>query len=187
MPSFLVDKTGSASLNVINTQNCCITASLRVMSLPPIHCHHLPHGSFTRLLSQNNRLARKTSGYTTRNFPLVLFLVDLCVVFHPPSVFLLSPSLRSSTFPDSFSISILLIHLVISLSANFIILPPPPPPSLSHLVREDLKEFSKEFDKSEEDLKSLQSGVGQIVGEVLRQLTEDKCEWVGGASNPCSR
>ena len=45
------------------------------------------------------------------------------------------------------------------------------------LVREDLKEFSKEFDKSEEDLKSLQSGVGQIVGEVLRQLTEDKCEW----------
>lgn len=45
-------------------------------------------------------------------------------------------------------------------------------------MREDLKEFSKEFDKSEEDLKSLQSGVGQIVGEVLRQLTEDKCEWV---------
>lgn len=43
-------------------------------------------------------------------------------------------------------------------------------------MREDLKEFSKEFDKSEEDLKSLQSGVGQIVGEVLRQLTEDKCE-----------
>ena len=35
---FLVDKTGSASLNVTNTNNCCIaTASL---SLPPIHCHH---------------------------------------------------------------------------------------------------------------------------------------------------
>lgn len=45
-------------------------------------------------------------------------------------------------------------------------------------MREDLKELSKEFDKSEEDLKSLQSGVGQIVGEVLRQLTEDKCKWV---------
>ena len=44
-------------------------------------------------------------------------------------------------------------------------------------MREDLKEFSKEFDKSEEDLKSLQSGVGQIVGEVLRQLTEDKREF----------
>lgn len=45
-------------------------------------------------------------------------------------------------------------------------------------VREDLKEFSKDFDKSEEDLKSLQSGVGQIVGEVLRQLTEEKCNFV---------
>ena len=43
-------------------------------------------------------------------------------------------------------------------------------------MREELRDFSKEFDKSEEDLKSLQSGVGQIVGEVLRQLTEDKCE-----------
>ncbi|CAI8046822.1 26S proteasome regulatory subunit 10B [Geodia barretti] len=41
-------------------------------------------------------------------------------------------------------------------------------------MREELKEMTKEFDKSEEDLKALQSGVGQIVGEVLRQLTEDK-------------
>ena len=46
-------------------------------------------------------------------------------------------------------------------------------------MREELRDFSKEFDKSEDDLKSLQSGVGQIVGEVLRQLTEDKCEWWG--------
>ena len=45
-------------------------------------------------------------------------------------------------------------------------------------VREDLKELSKDFEKSEDDLKSLQSGVGQIVGEVLRQLTEDKCECI---------
>ena len=44
------------------------------------------------------------------------------------------------------------------------------------LVREELKEFTKDFDHSEEDLKSLQSGVGQIVGEVLRQLTEEKCK-----------
>ena len=43
-------------------------------------------------------------------------------------------------------------------------------------MREELKEMTKEFDKSEEDLKALQSGVGQIVGEVLRQLTEDKCK-----------
>ena len=54
-----------------------------------------------------------------------------------------------------------------------------PSPLLSHphTVREELRELAKEFDKSEDDLKSLQSGVGQIVGEVLRQLTEDKCEW----------
>lgn len=43
-------------------------------------------------------------------------------------------------------------------------------------VREELKELSKTYDKSEDDLKSLQSGVGQLVGEVLRQLTEDKCK-----------
>ena len=42
-------------------------------------------------------------------------------------------------------------------------------------MREDLRDFTKDFDKSEDDLKSLQSGVGQIIGEVLRQLTEDKC------------
>jgi 26S proteasome regulatory subunit T4 len=41
-------------------------------------------------------------------------------------------------------------------------------------LREKLKDMTHEFDKSEDDLKSLQSGVGQIVGEVLRQLTEDK-------------
>ena len=43
-------------------------------------------------------------------------------------------------------------------------------------MREQLKELTKEYDKSENDLKALQS-VGQIVGEVLKQLTEDKCEW----------
>lgn len=42
-------------------------------------------------------------------------------------------------------------------------------------MREELRELSKDFDKSEDDLKALQSGVGQIVGEVLRQLTEEKC------------
>lgn len=44
-------------------------------------------------------------------------------------------------------------------------------------VRETLKELTKQFDKSENDLKALQS-VGQIVGEVLKQLTEDKCEFL---------
>ncbi|XP_053204815.1 26S proteasome regulatory subunit 10B-like [Panonychus citri] len=39
-------------------------------------------------------------------------------------------------------------------------------------VREELKESNKQFQKSEADLKALQS-VGQIVGEVLKQLTDD--------------
>ena len=53
-------------------------------------------------------------------------------------------------------------------------------PFINHIkwfisVREQLKELTKQFDKSENDLKALQS-VGQIVGEVLKQLTEDKCK-----------
>ncbi|CAF0879369.1 unnamed protein product [Adineta steineri] len=40
-------------------------------------------------------------------------------------------------------------------------------------MREDLRALTKDYDKSENDLKALQS-VGQIVGEVLKQLTEDK-------------
>lgn len=40
-------------------------------------------------------------------------------------------------------------------------------------VRDQLKQLTKDYDKSENDLKALQS-VGQIVGEVLKQLTEDK-------------
>lgn len=37
------------------------------------------------------------------------------------------------------------------------------------------REIKRKFDKSENDLKALQS-VGQIVGEVLKQLTEEKCK-----------
>lgn len=43
-------------------------------------------------------------------------------------------------------------------------------------VRDKLKDITKQYDKSENDLKALQS-VGQIVGEVLKQLTEEKCEY----------
>ena len=43
------------------------------------------------------------------------------------------------------------------------------------IVREDLKKKTKDFDKSENDLKALQS-VGQIVGEILKQLHEEKCK-----------
>ncbi|GIX91491.1 26S proteasome regulatory subunit 10B [Caerostris extrusa] len=44
-------------------------------------------------------------------------------------------------------------------------------------MREQLKEFNKLYEKSENDLKALQSVgqiVGEIVGEVLKQLTEEK-------------
>lgn len=40
-------------------------------------------------------------------------------------------------------------------------------------LRNQEKQLKKQYDKSENDLKALQS-VGQIVGEVLKQLTEDK-------------
>ena len=43
-------------------------------------------------------------------------------------------------------------------------------------LRESVKENKKAFEKSEDDLKALQS-VGQIIGEVLRQLDEDRCEY----------
>ncbi|KAL4144406.1 hypothetical protein PRNP1_013539 [Phytophthora ramorum] len=40
-------------------------------------------------------------------------------------------------------------------------------------MRENVKTLVKEFNKTEDDLKALQS-VGQIIGEVLRQLDEDR-------------
>lgn len=42
-------------------------------------------------------------------------------------------------------------------------------------VREEVKKQSVKYDKTEEDLKALQ-GVGQLIGEVLRQLDSEKCE-----------
>ena len=39
--------------------------------------------------------------------------------------------------------------------------------------RQAEQKLNKDFEKSEDDLKALQS-VGQIVGEVLKQLTEEK-------------
>ncbi len=37
-----------------------------------------------------------------------------------------------------------------------------------------LRELDRAFDKSEDDIKALQS-VGQIIGSVLKQLDEDRC------------
>jgi 26S proteasome regulatory subunit T4 len=42
-------------------------------------------------------------------------------------------------------------------------------------LREGFKEVKVEYDKTEEDLKALQS-VGQIIGEVLRQLDDERCK-----------
>lgn len=42
------------------------------------------------------------------------------------------------------------------------------------LVRFALKDMEKEFDKTEEDIKAIQS-VGQIIAEVMKQLDDDRC------------
>lgn len=42
-------------------------------------------------------------------------------------------------------------------------------------LRQQVKECKVDYDKTEDDLKALQS-VGQIVGEVLRQLDEERCK-----------
>lgn len=46
-------------------------------------------------------------------------------------------------------------------------------------MRLALKGLEKDYDKSEEDIKALQS-VGQVVGEVLKQLDEERCESTPG-------
>lgn len=42
-------------------------------------------------------------------------------------------------------------------------------------VRDNLRAIKKEYAKTEDDLKSLQS-VGQIIGEVLRPLDNERCK-----------
>ena len=42
-------------------------------------------------------------------------------------------------------------------------------------LRDQVKESKTHFDKTEDDLKALQS-VGQIIGEVLRQLDKERCK-----------
>lgn len=41
-------------------------------------------------------------------------------------------------------------------------------------VRLSLKDLERDYEKSEDDIKALQS-VGQIVGEVLKQLDDERC------------
>ena len=42
-------------------------------------------------------------------------------------------------------------------------------------VRFALKDMEKEFEKTEEDIKAIQS-VGQIIAEDMKQLDDDRCE-----------
>jgi 26S proteasome regulatory subunit T4 len=42
-------------------------------------------------------------------------------------------------------------------------------------IRQEIKDLDKEFNQTEENIKALQS-VGQIIGEVLKQLDEERCE-----------
>ena len=42
-------------------------------------------------------------------------------------------------------------------------------------AREEVSELNRKYEKTEDDLKALQS-VGQIIGEVLRPLTDEKCK-----------
>jgi 26S proteasome regulatory subunit T4 len=41
-------------------------------------------------------------------------------------------------------------------------------------VRLGLRDLEKQYNKTEDDIKALQT-VGQIIGEVLKQLDEEKC------------
>lgn len=41
-------------------------------------------------------------------------------------------------------------------------------------LRIELKDLGKEFDHTEDNIKALQS-VGQIIGEVLKQLDDERC------------
>lgn len=42
-------------------------------------------------------------------------------------------------------------------------------------LRIEIKGLQKDFDQTEENIKALQS-VGQIIGEVLKQLDDERCE-----------
>ena len=42
-------------------------------------------------------------------------------------------------------------------------------------LRLDIKGLQRDFDVSEDNIKALQS-VGQIIGEVLKQLDDERCE-----------
>ena len=44
-----------------------------------------------------------------------------------------------------------------------------------YAVRFSLKDLEKDFEKTEDDIKAVQS-VGQIIGEVMKQLDDERCK-----------
>ena len=50
-------------------------------------------------------------------------------------------------------------------------------------LRLDIKGLQKDFDTTEDNIKALQS-VGQIIGEVLKQLDEERCAYTGVPAEP---
>lgn len=42
-------------------------------------------------------------------------------------------------------------------------------------MRFALKDLEKDYEKTEDDIKAVQS-VGQIIGEVMKQLDDDRCK-----------
>lgn len=44
-------------------------------------------------------------------------------------------------------------------------------------LRLEIKGLQKDFDHTEDNIKALQS-VGQIIGEVLKQLDDERCGWL---------
>jgi 26S proteasome regulatory subunit T4 len=46
-------------------------------------------------------------------------------------------------------------------------------------VRFSLKDLEKDYEKTENDIKAIQS-VGQIIGEVMKQLDDEMCECFEG-------
>jgi len=44
-------------------------------------------------------------------------------------------------------------------------------------VRVDVKQLKADYDKSEDDLKALQS-VGQLIAEVLKRLDDERCTFI---------
>lgn len=45
---------------------------------------------------------------------------------------------------------------------------------MHYAVRFSLKDLEKAYEKTEDDIKAIQS-VGQIIGEVMKQLDDDRC------------